>query len=298
MIIDLLDGSPKGQGVLSKISVKLDGQGNGTYLYDVHIAFHLASSKEAEVLEKLIPGAKESYIRANEKDDWKQTQTVVPDIVGAKIVVTSETGGIAMQGGAEIKGATFQCSKKASVLTLKFRSAGQEAGAATPLIHLLGKAVNLDVEAAQQALPFGRASVQISLGSIAVAKDANGDTVWGRVSEIGDEVILSTFSGEDEVVEQNDIVTCYALPAGDHTENALKDYAKRCKKRKVNPDYRALTIALSETYAGVASNGGTHPLTGEIVERAVELTVKPGDGPPDGKGTVIPIAREPEPVRA
>ena len=292
MIIDLLEPAPEGQGVLSKISIKLDGQGAGTYLYDIHIAFQLASSKEAEVLEKLIPGAKESYIRANEKDDWKQTQTVVPDIIGAKIVVSNEAGAIALEGGAEIKGATFQCSKKASVLTLKMRSSGQEATAATPLIHLLGKAVNLKMEAAQQALPFNRATVQIVLGSIAVAKDANGETVWGRVSEIGEEVILSTFSGEDEVVTEGDIVSCYALPAGDHTENAIKDYEKRCKKRKFKPTYRALTIALSETYAGVASNGGTHPLTGEIVERAVELSAPPAKE----SGTVIPMERQPVPA--
>lgn len=293
MIIDLLEPAPEGQGVLSKISVKLDGQGAGTRIYDLHIAFQIASSKEAEVLEKLIPGAKESYIRANESDDWKQTQTVVPSITGAKFVLSSKDGEIAMEGGTEIKGATFQCSKKASVLTLKLRSAGQEAASATPLTHLLGEAVNLKMEAAQQALPFNRASIQIALGSIAVAKDANGETVWGRVTEIGEEVILSTFSGEDEVVDQNDIVSCYALPAGDHTENAIKDYEKRCKKRKVKPTYRALTIALSEVYAGVASNGGTHPLTGEIVERAVELTAMK---PVEEKGTVIPMDRQPTPA--
>jgi len=278
MIIDLLEPKPNGQGSLSKMAAKPDSQGDGTYIYTLDVSFRITSSKEAEVLEKLIPGAKESYLRASERDDWKNTQAVTPDMEGARIVLAdAKDGQIAMQGGAEIKTCILRCSKKAAVLTLKLACGGQGAACGTPLIGLLGRAVDLQVEVAQQLLPFNRPAVQVSVGGIAVAKDANGETVFGRVVEIGDEIVLSTFGGQDEVVNQDDIVSCYALPSDDATEKALKDYQARCKKRKVNPTYRAITVALSEAYSGVAANGGTHPLTSEIVERAVVLTAKPAE---------------------
>ncbi len=290
-IIDLTSQPARGQGQLNKFSVKADGRDEEAFVYDVDVVFTVASSAEAEVVGRVVPGAKEAYQRATERDDWKCQQTVVPDIEGARVVIGQEGEEAALQGGAEIRAVTMRASKRAVTITVKCRCAGQTGDPASRLTGLLRSPVDLLVEGAQQVLPFaGKGAPLVQLGAVVVGRDEHGTTVWGRVHDMDHEagVALLDVFGEGEVPAKLDAITsAWALVPGDPTEKALRAYKAASKKAKLAPSYRAITVAMGEAYAAEPPADGKHHLTPEVVARAVELA-RAGFG----DGEVVTVRRK------
>lgn len=302
-VIDLTEKEARGSGQLNKFAVRADGRDEAAFVYDMQVVFVVSNSAEAAIVERLIPGAKETYQRATERDDWKAQQTVVPDIEGARVVlVHAADGGVGIQGGAEIKGVLLRASKRAVTLTVKVKCAGQTEQVATALTKLLRAPVELRVDGAQQQLPF-RKGPAIAMGSVVVAKDEDGGPVWGRVHDIDHEAglaLLDVFGDHEVPVQMDGVTTAWALVPGDATEKALREYKAACKKGKVAPSYRAVTVAVGEAYASEPPADGQHRLTAEVVARAVVLT-KEGAAPEapktvrrkaagtDGGGKVLPM---------
>lgn len=295
-IIDLSEKTARGCGQLNKFSVRADGRDESAFIYDAQVVFVVSNSAEAEAVERLIPGAKETYQRATERDDWKAQQTVVPDIDGARVELRrSSDDEVAVQGGAVIKGVFLRASKRAVTLTVKVQMAGQTDRVATALTSLIGKPVDLLVEAAQQGLPFAGGKVPtVQLGSVVVARDTDGATVWGRVHDMDHDrgtLQLDVFGDGELTVSTTDVTTSWALVPGDATEKALRAYKTACKKAKVAPSYRAITVAVGEAYASEPPADGRHRLTDDVVLRAAVLTK-------DGFGGEPPAPVVTEPVKS
>lgn len=292
-ILDLTEKTARGSGQLNKFSVKANGRDEAAFVYDMQVVFVVSNSAEAEVVERLIPGAKGAYQRATERDDWKMQQTVVPDIQGARMVLADAADNVvAIQGGVEIKGVLLRASKRAVTLTVKAQCAGQTEQVATALTKLLRNPVELVVESTQQQLAF-RKGPMVAMGAVVVAKDDDGAVVFGRVHDIDHEaglVLLDLFGATEFAVRIDSITTAWALVPGDATEKALRDFKAACKKAKVAPNFRAITVAVGEAYASEPPADGQHRLTAEVVARAVAL-IKEGAATTDESGAAPKTVR-------
>lgn len=285
-IINLAVPNARGCGQLNKFSVRADGRDNNAFVYELQVVFTIASSAEADIVEELIPGAKQSYQRATERDDWKTQQTVIPDIEGANMELRrSSDDECAISGGAEIKGVLFRASKRAVTMTVKVVCAGQTDRVATQLTGLLGAAVDLIVDAAQQPLFPRTKRPVIQLGAVVVARDSDGETVWGRVHDMDLEsstMLIDVFGATEVPIMMDDVTTSWSLIPGDATEKAIRAYRAACKRAKCTPTFRAITVAVGEHYAGQSPDDGQHRLTDDVVMRAVMLT-KEGFSTGDGE---------------
>lgn len=282
-IPDLTQSKATGQGQLVKVAFRSDGREQTAFIYDIQVAFTIANSADAEVVERLIPGARDTYIRATESDDWKDQHNVVPAISGLRIKLTkADDGTTAIEGGAEVVGALLRSSKVACTLTLKLRCAGQTQRIASALAGVLNVPVELFAESSQQVLAFPNRNATVPVGAVVVAKDSNGATLWGRVHDTDPQVgiaLLDIFGDTEVDVTFESITTTWALVPGDATETALLTYKNQCKKNKVQPNFRAITVAMGEAYATEPPTDNLHRLTAAIVERAVELSTDPVERP-------------------
>jgi len=245
----------------------------------------VANTEEARTLGLLIPGAEECYVRATERDNWKAQSRVVPNIQGARVSLgDAKDGGSAIQGGAEVSATSLRASKRVVTFTVHLTCAGQTAQVASQLTHVLRTPVLLRLESDQQLLPFAKAQpVVVHQGGIAVGKDVDGATCWGRIVDIDAEG-RCTFDCLDDghlYVEQDTVTTCWPLLPGEATEKAIMDYRKRCQKAGVKPSFRAITLAVGEAYASQPPSDGLHQLTPEIVQRAVEFAQDTQQPQPD-----------------
>lgn len=288
--------SAEGKGTFNRFGVKRDGRDASAFVYDLSIVFMIASVDEARIVAGLFPGAAEDYVRATERDNWKRQSRITPEITGALAsLFNAETGESLIEGGAEVKAVVLRASKRAVAMTVQLQMAGQTAAMASKLAYDLANVVSLKVTGSQQVLPlFGDKPkpVLVSMGGIAVGTDAEGDTVWGRVVDQDLETgrcKLDTF--EDEVFVEHDTVSaCWPLLPGDVTEKALKKFVTACKKSKAAPSYRAITLAVGESYAAHQPAEGEFILSREIVARAVEFAKDP-----EGAGVLPPEADETDP---
>jgi hypothetical protein len=289
MTPDLAARQSEADGTLNKFAVKADGSAEGAYLYELQVAFPVNNSAEAETLGAFIPGAKDTYLRATERDDWKSSVTVVPDLDGVHVeLADARSGRSIIKGVAEIKAATYRTSKRAAALVLKVLLGGQTEAIAAVLTKALRAPVHFIFEQSQQSL-FGKEKGQAKpvpeMGNVVCALE-NGERVWGRVVEVndGDEdddaksIVLDDF-GVDHVVTSEDVQSFWQLAETDDLDKLLKSYKDRAKRRELTPTWSALTVAVGEAFgAGGAPGEGAHALTKEIVERAVAVLADGGAG--------------------
>lgn len=280
---DLTARRDEAQGQLLKLGIKPDGA-DEAFLYETRVAFPINNSTEAEELEKLIPGAKEIYVRATEQDDWKTNVTVVPTLQGVFIELANASGGkVAIKGAAEIKSVQLRASKRAVTLTLIVIHGGQTEGVAAGLIKTLGKAVTFAYESAQQDLfeKGAKATPLPERGDIVHALE-EGTPVWGRVVEVNEgdtkedptTVLLDDF-GAEHMVASADIRSFWKLGKDEGTEKAVTSYKGKCKRRNVPASWRTITVAVGEAFGkGTIPTEGAHALTKEMVDRAVELAAE------------------------
>lgn len=300
MAPDLTARASEADGTLSKFSVKPDGATEDTYIYETQIVFPINNSADAQALETLIPGARDTYIRATERDDWKcQGQVVVPAISGAHVeLADAKTGRVAVKGGADIQSATYRASKKAVALTVKVRFGGMTAGMGAAFIGLLRAPIHFVFEAAQRALPFAgtaKAVVVPERGDIVCADD-QGETVWGRVVEVDDEaegepaaIVLDDF-GIEHTVSAFGVKSFWKLQAADDMPKLITSFKGRCTRRKVTPSWSHITVAVGEAFGGASGvpGDGAHTLTSAIIERAADVA---------GGKTSAPVASSSEPEK-
>lgn len=288
-ILDLSLVASEADCILSSFGVKTDGTVDDVYVVKGKFTFNVNNSAEAELLAKIIPGAKEAYVKANETDDWKVSNAVTPALDGITVELRdAKTGRIAIKGGAEISNVMFRASKASVVLIIQASMGGRSAGDIAEFAKLLRAPVTFSYSRSQQALfnslpTAGKTAPLPEIGDIVCAADGSG-RVYGRVVEVNEDdesqdpakstVILDDF-GVDHVINGANVLSFWTVQETDDYDKLLTSLRGRCKRQKTTPSWSALTIAVGEAYA---SSGGTdtsvkgaHALTTVVIERAAAI---------------------------
>lgn len=267
-------------GVLSKVTFKRDG--DEAFLYIVDVSFTILNSAEADDLDLLFPGAKQTYINCSEKnDDQKEKREVTPVFPSAiSIEIASASSGRSLvRGTCKLSKLILSSSKKVTTLTAKCEWGGQSEGAAANLAHGLGGPVNFIWEFAQQSLfrsggSGNAAKLTPKAGDIVHGTDDDGDPVYGRVVEVSeeDETCLVDDFGFESQVSFGNIESKWTVNADDPDfDKCIKSYIERCDRRNLLASWKWLTIATGEAFADGAPGDGAHVLTKKIIAQAVAL---------------------------
>ena len=300
---------PSGEvdGSLNKFSVKCDGD---AYTYKVDLVFPILNSKEASLLDRCFPGARETYIACTEKeDDWKEQRQVTPVFEGElQVELVSKTSARSLvKAGATVTRLTLRASKKVVTLTAQLLIPGQSEGVASNLTHGMKAPVTLLWDQAQQTLFTKKAVLPIpKVGQIVCFQESfteEGDgkataTVgFGQVIEVLEEeqeLLVSDF-GRDVQVKVSEVTSCWTVNTqDDHFDPCLASYKERVKRRKLTPSWSALTQATGEAFGQQEAPGeGAHTLTKAIITRAIEILVAASTTP---KLALVPSNSTVEPI--
>lgn len=293
---DFFQHSGEVDGKISKFTIKKDG--DEAIVCIVDIVFQILNSKEAEALDLLFPGAKQTYINCTDKgDDAKEKREITPSFDSAVHVelANASSGRSLVKGTATLPKIVLSASKKVTTLTVKCQWGGQSEGVAANLAHGLSGATNFIWEFTQQSLlnpKKGEDAKKLvpEIGDIVHAEDGDGDDVFGRVVEVLEDeqsCLVSDFgddgNGEWQIAFEH-IHSKWKVNADDeHFDKCLTSYKQRCSRRDLLPSWEWITVAVGQAFQDGAPGDGAHVLTKAIIARALKLQVEADSGAdPDG----------------
>lgn len=304
-LLDLTDHKTEGVGLFSKWTIKRDGAVEKGFVVDAELSFSVQTEDEAELAEKICPGAVTLFQRAANARDAAKAETAnhgaaagatalanVSGTVSVKVPVQNvdllishvESGKVLVEAGAEMLTARLKATGRKITYVVKTRIHGIESEDAPGLCDALGELVDISVEQRQQVLPFPSAHEGQPVPEI-------GALVSGsHLGAIYAGLVTGFASDEDgeRIAELEDIDTTMSVPvasieaslkvaaeAGATVDALVRKFKATSKRQGLNPSWSH--IAQSLTGAIVADQaekvGEMWVLTGEIVDGALQYAV-------------------------
>ena len=306
-LLDLTEFQSEGVGTLTKWTVKRDITQDKTFIFDAEMSFKIETLEEAEVVERMCPGAVTMYERGTAAKEAAKAETAIAGAaagstalagvhgtVSVKItesnvdIIISDTedngGTLLVESAAQIINARLRSTGKSVVYLMKIRLHGLEAKESLGLFDALGETVTVSVEKRQQVLAFPTSSDNrpvLNIGDIASG-------TYGGAPYCGVVVGFSLDEDDERMVEIEDVSTSHIAPVssaesvlqvcaqqGKTLDSTIRLFKKHANKRGVFPSWEHVVAAIvrqSGSEDQVISDG-KYVLTSLLMSEAVEEIV-------------------------
>lgn len=324
-MIALADERSEGCAKMGAPKFRRDGDvpaqgGKDRYVADVEFSFVPHGKVDAELADRIVPGALRMWLAAETARDAAEAATssdgaaagskAVANVDGkatvrvfdphvnvtVALVQTDDGAGkvIVPECSAEVLGVTFRATGRKSSLVVKLRLFNLTIDSAPGLLLGVGRDVTVAIERKQRSLFPTKARPVI--GQVVV-----GDGFAGVLTEIsdadsdaGDEVAEQTVKVDDMGLvtgESYDAITStlhVMPPDGQTLDDVLDGYKKRAKKAKVEASWRHIVVALGASFADGKQPAPNEPLvlTDEVLREAIAIAKNDTAGLPDAGDAV------------
>ena len=269
-MVDLTQQTTEGVGCLAKLAFRRSGRSDEAGLIaDADIAVSLETTDDAEIVNRMLPGALSAWSERANGDESKSRLSRVPTNSQRHAIIAGiHDGAATYEGPAEIRSMALVSSPAATVLTIRLRLFDLQQSVAGALCMLIGEFVGVRVEQQQQTLAF--VARQRPHERIATVRDADGVIRFGRVVDWTDNRVSVDDFGEVVNVEP-DAVASVVNVRGDQLPALLDYYRESLAAGFVRPTWEHLIVALGKRYAvgETESDGDVWTLDDATVAEAI-----------------------------
>jgi hypothetical protein len=260
-MLDLTKATNEAAGFINKIGIRRDGTADNELLFDLDLAFMLASDLDAKVVDKLIPGALAMYLRTEDGDEQLKTSVRVNPSAEDLFVSLKQSDALLQlfDGRACVRTVVYNAVPGAASVVFRIRLFEVNIDSAGVLCESLGSKVTIGFTKQQQLLTFPTPKPDLSAKeepwTIVSGLDEEGLAVFGVLTHTDNSdrncppVVCINDFGSETIIEESGIISRFDISANGQLESMIDTFQSKVKKLGGKPTWEYMILAMGQEYS-------------------------------------------------